>query len=77
MNEVERTILIQNTASGFAKILRQSYEFIDGSWWLLTLGKPVRELSEEEVQWHIDRNHAPFIKDGIDPDHKDWWKDPE
>jgi len=37
-------------ANDIARILRQEYKQVDGEWWLWSLGKPRRPLSEEEIE---------------------------
>ena len=56
--------------------LQQEYVNVNGVWWLYSMGKPQRELSEDEVQWHIDRNHKPFAENGINKDDPKWWEEP-
>lgn len=56
--------------------LRQTYEKVNGKWWLFSAGKPARELKDDEVEWHMLRRHKPFITDGIDCDDPHWWDDP-
>ena len=63
--------------SKMARLLRQEYRWHNGAWWLFSLGKPARSLSDEEVEWHKARNHAPFVENGIGPDHTDWVKEPD
>lgn len=67
--------LAQSIASGIGKMLRQEYLQVDGAWCLVTLGRVVRQLRPDEVEWHVQRNHAPFVEGGICPEHPDWWKD--
>lgn len=58
-------------------MLQQSYEMHEGKWWLFTLGKPERPLEESEVKWHTERNHAPFVENGLtDATSEEWWADP-
>jgi len=59
---------------GFA--LQQAYELVNGVWWLFTNAIPKRPMTESEVNWHKERNHKPFVSDGIDKGHPDWWQDP-
>lgn len=66
----------QNLAMRISRQLRQTYELVDGKWWLFTLGKPAKELTDDEVAWHVARKHLPFVPGGIKTDHPDWWKDP-
>ena len=58
-------------------MLHQSYEIHEGIWWLFTLGKPARPLTEEEVRWHTERRHHPFVENGIkDATSEEWWAEP-
>lgn len=68
---------ITDIASSIGRILKQTYEKQNGEWWLFTAGQPVRPLSRDEVQWHVERNHKPFVQDGIDNDDPRWWNDPQ
>jgi len=62
------------TAMGF--VFDQSYVLVSDQWWLFTRGEPMRVLTDDEVAWHVARNHAPFVEGGITPEHADWWKEP-
>lgn len=75
----EQTIreLSGKIASAIGNALGQEYRKCDGVWWLYTRGNPARALRDDELAWHIARRHRPFVPDGIDHDHPDWWKDPE
>lgn len=37
-------------ANDIARILRQEYKQVDGKWWLWSLGKPQRPLTDEEIE---------------------------
>lgn len=66
----------QKLAMKIGRELQQTYELVDCKWWLFTRGKPAKELTADEVAWHMARNHHPFVPDGITTDHPDWWKLP-
>lgn len=70
------TALAQSCASAMGRAFRQEYRKIDGIWFLFTMGKQVRAMSDDEIAWHVARNHAPFVPGGINSDHPDWWKEP-
>jgi|GEM_PF-4697266 len=72
----QRNELAGNIASGIGAALGQTYEQHNGEWWLFTAGKPARQLKPDEVEWHVERNHKPFVQDGIDKDDPRWWDDP-
>lgn len=63
----------EEAASAIGRMLKQEYRWHEGKWWLFTLGKPARELRQDEIDWHSIRGHAPFVKDGITPDDPRWW----
>lgn len=64
-------------AAGVGRMLQQEYRQRDGQWWLWSLGREVRTLTEEEVAWHVARRHSPFVPGGVTQGSPDWWKDPE
>ena len=68
--------LSQQVASTIGRALRQDYRQVNGKWHLVTLGRVVRELTQDEIDWHVARNHSPFVPDGIAQGNPDWWKDP-
>ena len=68
--------LSQQVASEIGRALQQNYCQVNGKWHLMTFGRIVRELTQDEVDWHIARNHSPFVIGGITQGHPDWWKDP-
>lgn len=72
-----RRQLAQGIATTIGTALGQSYRQIDGKWWLFTRETAQRVLADDEVAWHVARRHKPFISDGIDTSHPDWWKDPQ
>jgi hypothetical protein len=63
-------------ASGIGFYLKQEYKKVGEEWWLFTNGEKKRPLTKDEVMWHSERNHHPFIENGIGKDHPDWWKNP-
>ena len=67
----------QNIASSIGQMLRQEYRQEDGRWYLYSLGKRQDALSDEEVQWHMDRNHAPFVMGGVTSEDPRWWDEPD
>lgn len=71
------TQLARSVAETIGHILNQHWEQIDGKWWLFTRGIAQRALSDDEVAWHVARNHKPFVPDGIDKGHADWWREPQ
>lgn len=71
-----REVMARALASAIGFALRQSYEFVNGGWWLFTNSIPKRPLTESEVNWHKERNHKPFVSDGIDKESPDWWQEP-
>jgi hypothetical protein len=46
-------------ADQMAKALRQEYRWHENSWWLFTLGKPARSLTEAEVKYAQGRGLIP------------------
>jgi hypothetical protein len=72
----ERAKLVSDICYAMGRMLQQEYRQHDGKWWLYTRGKPARELKADEVQWHLDRNHAPFVSGGVTPNDAEWWNDP-
>jgi hypothetical protein len=70
------TNALATTRHVIGKALQQHYEQVNGAWWLFTMGKPARPLTQSEIDWHVARNHKPFVENGISEDHPDWWKDP-
>ena len=64
-------------AKGVGRLLRQEHRLIDGTWWLFTLGKAMRPLTADEVQWHTERKHAPFVEGGMTTDDPRWFDDPK
>jgi hypothetical protein len=65
--------LAQDIASGIGVMLQQSYEQHEGVWWLFAAGKPKRALKTDEVEWHVARQHKPFVPDGVSQDDPRWW----
>jgi hypothetical protein len=68
--------LSQDVAMNIGRMLGQEYRLHDGRWHLYSLGQRQDALSDDEVQWHIDRNHAPFIDGGVTTDDPRWWDEP-
>jgi hypothetical protein len=68
--------LAEAIAAGIGASLRQSYERHEGGWWLFNAGAPKRALTDEEVQWHVERKHQPFVPDGVAKDDLRWWNEP-
>jgi hypothetical protein len=77
ISDQEKRTLSQQLAHVIGKALQQHYEQVNGAWWLFTMGKPARPLAQSEIDWHVARNHKPFVENGISEDHPDWWKDPQ
>lgn len=73
-NEIEK--LAETVASGIGEALGQTYQRRGVEWWLCTLGVPARKLTPEEVKWHTERNHKPFVPEGIEKSDPRWWDDP-
>ena len=57
-------------------LLRQEYRLERGRWWLWSMGRPVRELTADEVEWHRARKHAPFVEGGVEKGDPRWWDEP-
>jgi hypothetical protein len=76
LDPLVRRRLAESVAQGIGRLLGQGYENRDGAWWLCVGGEPKRPLRPDEVQWHIERNHAPFVAGGYDKDDPRWWDDP-
>lgn len=68
--------LVHSICNAMGNLLNQSYVQKDGKWYLFNGEFLIRQLDEGEVEWHKDRNHYPFIENGITKDHPDWWKEP-
>jgi hypothetical protein len=45
----------------------------DGQWWKFSYDRPERPLTQAEIDWHVRLRHKPFVPDGIDFDHPDYW----
>lgn len=73
----ERDRLAGNIAKGIGNALGQEYRKHNGEWWLFTLGKPARALRSDELNWHMKRNHAPFIANGQVTSDALWFAEPE
>jgi hypothetical protein len=76
LDPLVRRRMAQNIAGYIGTFLRQTYEMRDGAWWLVTNGKPARPLKPDEVAWHTERNHAPFVAGGAEQGDPRWWDDP-
>lgn len=76
MDDRQQNQLAGQIASSIGFALDQTYEQHNGEWWLFTAGKPARALKPDEVKWHVERRHKPFVADGIDKDNRMWWADP-
>lgn len=63
-------------AIAMGNLLQQNYRLVDGKYWLFNADTPVSELTDEELQWHTARNHAPFVPNGITTDDPRWFDDP-
>jgi len=48
----ERHDISRQIAHGMADLLCQEYKVHDGQWWLWTLGKPARPLTDIEITEH-------------------------
>ena len=77
MDKKQRRQLSGNIAGGIGEALGQTYEKYHGDWWLFTAGKPMRPLKPDEIEWHVERRHKPFVEEGIDKDDPRWWDDPQ
>lgn len=64
----------RDIAEHIGKLLEQKYVMFEGKWYLSTLGKRVRELTPEEVVWHTERGHYPFVPDGKRAGDPTWWE---
>ena len=54
MDEKTRLLIKQmsrEVADEMAKLLRQEYKWHEDAWWLFTLGRPARPLTEDEIQY--------------------------
>jgi hypothetical protein len=77
MSEESIRKLAGSLATEIGNVLRQTYKYRNGKWWLFTAGRPMRELSQDEVEWHTRRKHFPFVANGITKDDPRWWDEPE
>ncbi len=57
--------------------LGQEYRKVGTAWWLFTMGKAMRPLKTDEVEWHVARRHAPFVEGGVTLGDPRWWDDPK
>jgi hypothetical protein len=76
IDQAETEKVVQQIASGMGRLLNQSYRKNGENWWLYSGAHPSRILTPAEVSWHVERNHFPFVENGIKSDHPDWWKEP-
>lgn len=77
LTESERKQMVERICSGMGHVLRQDYVRHNGEWWLFTGGEPMRALRPDEVDWHVLRNHAPFVEGGIEKGDPHWWDEPK
>ena len=47
-------------ANGVATFLRQEYQLVDGEWWLFSLGRPRRPLTDIEIKEAQKRGQIPL-----------------
>jgi hypothetical protein len=47
--------MAREVCKSMADFLQQEYKKQDGVWWLYSLGKPARPLTDEEISEHILR----------------------
>jgi len=76
MDKKQLLDLAGKIASRIGFELGQTYEQYENEWWLCTGGVPMRVLRQDEIEWHIERRHKPFVPDGIDKDDSKWWDGP-
>ena len=48
----KRDTVCRAMANEIGKALGQEYKMHEGHWWLWTLGKPARALTDEEIKYH-------------------------
>lgn len=77
MTDDERKELASGIASAVGAALDQEYRWQDNRWWLYTLGRAIRPLSNDEVAWHFVRRHAPFVPGGVEKSDPRWWDEPD
>lgn len=64
--------IVRDVEQYTARTLKQQYVKLNGNWWLITLGWPIRRLTPHEVAYHVERRHAPFVAGGVKRDDLRW-----
>ena len=75
MPDAKRRVLAARRTMQEGPILPREYKKVGNLWYLFINGKITRPLSPGEVQWHVARNHFPFVLGGMHPDDPRWWDD--
>lgn len=72
----EDNAFVRDVALKVGRLLRQEYRRGGNRWWLYSLGRRIRPLTDQEVRWHLERRHAPFVLGGLTPDDPRWFDPP-
>jgi hypothetical protein len=76
MNRNDIKSMIRESCNLMGALLCQNYRLVGTVWWLYNGDTAVRELSENEVAWHVARNHYPFVPNGVRSKDPAWWNEP-